>query len=74
MAFLKMSILTIAWSFASAACFTLALQHLLIWSKNRKIDANFFLVFAASLGAMKVLGDIVDSKIIYSAGEEKLLI
>lgn len=72
MAFLKISILTIAWFFASAACLTLALQHLLIWSKNKKPNANFFLVFAAPLGAMKVLGDIVDSKIIYSAGEEKL--
>lgn len=31
-------------------------------------------IFHALLGAMKVLGDIIDSRIIYSSGEEELVL
>lgn len=50
-----MSIITILWSFASAACLTLALQHLLIWFKNKKLDANLFLTMAAAGAAGNAL-------------------
>ena len=38
---------------------------------NRHIEADGF---HALLGAMKVLGDIIDSKIIYSSSEQELIL
>jgi len=54
-----MSILTIAWSMISGACFMLGFMHLLLWSKDRAQRFYLFsamMALASGAGALNELG------------------
>jgi signal transduction histidine kinase len=56
---MQMSVLTIAWSMAAAACWILGLMHLLLWSQKRQATVyllSSLMAFSAGASAMLELG------------------